>query len=211
MPPWPCPWPMVRPNYRKRDPVIKLGWARSNNTVGTLECAQYGGTTLICWRDCKHEQFARAGSNFSSAGGARRADGQRAKKAPTAGRKAAERAWAVVVVEVGPSARNWGGRKRHGGEYPPARTQTVPSACMAASGRRTIAHCSTVRRATRARKGAFGRHGSIDMRMRRARVHTAADLPSRSTFRCLPYGRRHTVRHRRGRDLRLGAAHLSSR
>jgi hypothetical protein len=107
----------VDPITGKRGPVLKLGWARSNNTLGTLECAQYGGTTLICWRDCKHEQFARPDGNFSLAGGARRADGQRAKKTPTAGREAAGRAWAMVVMGAGPAARKCGGRNCHGGEY----------------------------------------------------------------------------------------------
>ena len=49
---------------RKRDPVIKLGWARNNHTVDTLECPEYDGTTLICWRDYSNEQSARAIGNF---------------------------------------------------------------------------------------------------------------------------------------------------
>jgi hypothetical protein len=72
----------ARPNYRKMGPVIKLGWARNNNTVDSLECGECDGTTLICWRGFSHEQSARQTGNFLWGGGARRADGQREKNRP---------------------------------------------------------------------------------------------------------------------------------
>ena len=92
-------------------------------------------------------------------------------------------------------------------------SHSLLSACQAMSAhlRRSLAHGSTTCTVTRARTGAFGWHGPIDMRMRRERVRTAAVLPSRSTFRDLPSGRRHAVRHRRGRGSRLRAAHLTAR
>jgi hypothetical protein len=66
----------------KKGPVIKLGWARNNNTVDSLECGECDGTTLICWRGFSHEQSARQTGNFLWGGGARRADGQREKNRP---------------------------------------------------------------------------------------------------------------------------------
>ena len=201
-----------RPNYRKMGPVIKLGWARNNNTVDTLECGECDGTTLICWRGFSHEQSARQTGNFLWDGGARRADGQREKKSPTEVRVATKRAELVVVVVVGSVARKCGDRNRQNHEhFACAHRHNAVSVQGSISRTRSFAHCSTTCKAARARKGAFGRHGAVGMRMRRARVRTVAVLPSRSTFRDLPYGRRHAVRHRRGRGSRLGAAHLAAR
>ena len=204
--------PVGRPNYRKMGPVIKLGWARNNNTVDTLECGECDGTTLICWRGFSHEQSARQTGNFLWDGGARRADGQREKKSPTEVRVATKRAELVVVVVVGSVARKCGDRNRQNHEH---------FACAhrhnAVSVQGSITH-TIVRALLHNMQGCASSQGRIWTARCRRHAHAAGAGAYRSRFAVeidfqgsAIYGRRHAVRHRRGRGSRLGAAHLAAR
>ena len=180
-----------RPNYRKMGPVIKLGWARNNNTVDTLECGECDGTTLICWRGFSHEQSARQTGNFLWDGGARRADGQREKKSPTEVRVATKRAELVVVVVVGSVARKCGDRNRQNNEHfacahrhnavsmQGSITHTIVRAllhnmqgCASSQGRIWTARCR--RHAHAAGAGAYRSRFAVEIDFQGSAIRTAA-------------------------------------
>ena len=172
-------------------PVIKLGWARNNNTVDTLECGECDGTTLICWRGFSHEQSARQTGNFLWDGGARRADGQREKKSPTEVRVATKRAELVVVVVVGSVARKCGDRNRQNNEHfacahrhnavsvQGSITHTIVRAllhnmqgCASSQGRIWTARCR--RHAHAAGAGAYRSRFAVEIDFQGSAIRTAA-------------------------------------